>query len=366
MRTKNSGQKRSPQKAQQVAMDAPRELIELDETRAEKHEMYTIYRDGNGVAHKIANFENPIICRTKGIIRIEAVKKGSSKQANFVYRTAFDSIARVIYGVPLGVDPNTKKIIWKSFTLNEFKILNLSNQNEAEEWAILKNHEIMKGARKAYRIIDEEEQAREETTKILLTEQAVGIAKDMKLKDWIPAVRFLLAGEEKPENMSPTVLQNRVMRLAQDTPGELIKYWKNENRKYIDLLEGAKAVGLVHHDYKNGWLFDKKMPMGTTWDDALRFLIKDGHFAKALSDKVKELDVSLQAVLGEKVKKSSFDHQAEESGRILNDLRFKARALGIAGIEAMSVEQLKARVVIEEKRVLEDEEQVEFVDERND
>lgn len=340
-------------------------LIEMDTNKAEKRELYYIYHDGKGVPHKIADLTNPIVCKQRGVIKIEALRRGAFKQADITFCTSYDKISRVIFGVPLGIDPITNKIIYKRFRLPEFKVLNLSNQDEAEEWAILKRHEIITGVngRQLYKVIDEEEQAKEETTRILLVKEAVSIAEKMKLKEWVPAVRFLFPGNERPENMSPTVLENRIYSVARDNPSELINYWRNEHREYIDLLEGAKAVGLVHHDYQNGWLFDRKMPMGSTWDDALRFLIKDHQFVKSLSDKVKSMDVSLQMILGENKKKSMLEDSDSEEGKALNDLRFKARMLGITGTELMTDKQLKARIAAEEKIVLGDDESVEFVEE---
>lgn len=319
----------------------------------QKQELYYEMPE-NGMMKKFANFNNPLVCKRKGIIRIESVRRGAHKQANVSYCRTFDKVNRITYGIPTGVD-DKGKIILKRFYLPEFKEFNLSNQDEAEEWAILRHHEVMTTGQ--YVIYDEEKIAQEEIATVSLMRQAISIAEDMKLKDWIPAARFF---GKVPEGMSAIKLQSEIMNIATNTPAELINYWEQENREVVDVFNAAQAVGVISHDFAKGWLYEKTLPLGATKEAAIRYISKDSAFCKALMDKIKNLDIASKSIISGKgnSKKSTFDamNDADDSKEI-TDLKIKAQLLGIAGYDVMDIEQLKTRVENAEKLALIDDEE---------
>lgn len=322
--------------------------INLGQAPTKKEDLYYEITDGLGMKHKVYNMQNPLVCKRKGTIEIEALKRGKFKQPNVSFCTTFDKTNRIIYGIPIGIDGQTKKIIWKRFYIPDFKTYNLANSDEAEEWAIVRHHEVLNGARASYRIYDTEKIAQEEITQIGLIERAVGIAKDMKIKQWIPAARFF--GKD-PQGMSPLMLQSEIMKVAKDSPDELINYWENDNREAIDLFNAAFAVGLVSHDFSKGWLYKLTLPLGSTKDTAIRYVIKDHAFCKSLNDEVKSLDGSGDQLTDEfnENKKTSNDIEVPQE---LQELRIKAKLLGIKGYERMNFNTIKKRVEAAEKVVM--------------
>ncbi|MCC7514551.1 MAG: hypothetical protein IT212_07645 [Bacteroidia bacterium] len=317
-----------------------------------KEEMYYEMKDGKGMTHKIANMNNPLVCRRKGVIEIEAIRRGKDKQANISICTTFDARNRIIFGIPTGIDNETNKIIYKRFYLPEFKTYNLSNADEAEEWAIIKHHEVLNGPRPTYKIYDTEAIAQAEINEISLIEEAVSIAKGMKLKDWVPCARFF--GHD-PAGMTPTMLQSEIMKLAKNTPSELIDYWGQESRPVVDIFNAAKAVGLIHHDHVKGWLFKKTLPLGSTQEQAMRYVIKDTVFAKSLQTEVDSLDITTESIASGKSnrRKTSFD-EMEESKDVF-DLKIKAKLLGIKEFDKLTDDQLRKRVKAAEAVVLDEE-----------
>ncbi len=295
----------------------------------------------NGMQKKFANMDHPLVCQRKGVVRIESIRRGKNKQPNISYCRTYDAANRITYGIPTGTDPQGK-IILKRFYLPEFRVFNLINIDEAEEWAILRHHEVIKTGQ--YVIYDEEKIAQKEINEISLIKQAVGIAEDMKLKDWVPCARFF---GKQPEGMSSIKLQSEIMNIAKDSPSELINYWEQENREVIDIFNSAESVGIIHHDFVKGWMYKKTLPLGSTKEAAIRFVQKDQAFCRSLLDETKQLDVTTQAIVngeaGEK-KSSTFDLKENQDNKELVDLRIKAQLLNIPGYSNMSEEQLKARV----------------------
>lgn len=315
-----------------------------------KDELWYEIVDGLGMKHKVANLQNPLICRRKGVIEIEATKRGKFKQPNVSICTTFDKQERIIYGIPIGIDGTTKKIIWKRYYIPDFKTYNLANSDEAEEWAIIKRHEVLNGARKSYRIYDTEKIAQEEINMITLIEKAVGIAKDMKLKQWVPCARFF---GKQPEGMSPMMLQAEIMKIARDTPSEMIDYWENSNREIVDLFNSAMTFGLIGHDYLKGWLYKQTLPLGSTKETAMRYVIKDPQFCKSLSDEIKSLENNNHSETDQdldKIKKTD-----DEVPKELLELRFKAKLLEIKNYEKMNLATLKKRVAEAELIVFDEE-----------
>ena len=298
----------------------------------------------HGMAKKFANFNNRLICARKGSVRIEHVKRGQHKQPNISYCRTFDPKTRITYGIPVGVN-DKGKIILKRFYLPEFRVFNLANENDAEEWAILKHHEVIKNGQ--YKIYDEEKIAEDEIAQITLIDQSISIAKDMKLKDWIPAARFF---GHTPEGMSPSKLQATIFNIAKNTPKELINYWEDENREIIAIFSAAEAGGLIHHDYLKGWLYKKTLPLGSTKEAAIRYVQKDALFCKSLQEEAKRSDITEKMILGDKSvsPKSTFDIEDETLSKESLNLRIKASNLNIQGYELMDEAQLKTRVALEE------------------
>ena len=323
--------------------------IKLEPTPKDK--LWYSYEDGRGVKYKIANMGNPLVCRRKGRITIEAIRKDRSNNLDLSICTTYDAKNRITYGIP--TDQTDKgKIIWKRFKINVMMDFDLSIPSEAEAWAIIRHHEILTGDRPSFRVYDREAIAQAEIAEISLIEEAVRIAKDMKMKDWIPAARFF---GHSPEGMSPAIIQSTIMQVAKNTPNELIDYWKMEDRAITDLFNAAKAVGLIAHDFQKGWLYKKTLPMGSTQEQALRFVAKDPAFAAAMKGEVKSLDVSEEAIRSGKTAGKASTFANEEEDDELDILKQKAQLLGIKGFDKLGTEALRTRVSTAEALVLEEE-----------
>lgn len=345
------GRPKKNQEAPKMDKPASTEVIKKVENTVKEKLYYELME--NGMPKKFANMNNPLVCRRKGVIKIESTRRKPNVDANVSFSRTYDPVTRTTYGIPLGVDEKGK-IILKRFYLKEFKEFNLINQDEAEEWAILRHHEMIKNG--FYKIYDEEEVAQKEINKISLITKAVAIAQDMKLKDWIPAARFF---GHVPEGMSAIILQSTILNIAKDTPGELIDYWEQDNREVIDVFNSAKAVGIIAHHNAKGWLYEKGYPLGSTEEAAIRSLSKDPALCRSIAEKSKGLDIALKSIVeGKSKKKTSFDllNEEDEEGKEINDLQMKAQLLNIAGYDLMDIDQLRTRVADAEALVMRDEE----------
>lgn len=324
----------------QRAGDAPVENAGNLLPKTGSESMYNEMKDGNGFVHRIANFDNPLICKRKGTIRIEAIKKSKLKQADVSFANVFDPKFRVWFGVPMGINENTGKFTWKRFYPGEFREYNLANENDAIEWAIISRHPIMKGARPLYKVYDVEADAKAEIEIIGLIDTAVGIAKNMKFKEWVDAARYF---GKSVEGMSSLMLQSEIYKIARNTPKELVDYWENDNKELIDLFNAAKSTGLIAFDHNTGWMYERTLPLGPTEQSAIKYIKNDAVLSKAIQQKCKDRDKAVKAIMSKDNADGDGDDFDEESKDLI-ELRMKAQLLQIENYEAMEFDELRERV----------------------
>lgn len=305
-----------------------------------KEPMFYEQKNGRGFTYRIANMNNPIVCRRKGIVRIEAIHKGKFKQADVRVSNYFDPKLRVWFGVPTGIDDNGN-IIWKRFHLGEFKEYNLANDDEAVEFAVVSRHTIMTGSRKLYRVYDVEADAKAEIAIIGLIDEAVSIAKGMKIQEWIDTARFF---GKSAAGMSPVMLQSEVYKIARNTPNELIDYWNDSNRDIINVFNAAKSVGIISFDYATGWMYEKTMPLGSTEQAAMKYIKQDPVLAKGIQQKCKERDKAAKAVMSRSQDESGVQVFENQESTDVIELQMKAKLLGVENFEVMEMDELKQRV----------------------
>ena len=310
--------------------------------------MFTIVKDGNQFAYKIANPQHPLVCRRRGIIQVEAIVRNAKKQPNVTFRNYKDASLGVWYGIPMGINDTTKKIIWQSFTLGDFREYDLTKEDDAIEWMVLSKQPFLKGSvnekgRLLYKIYDTEELAKEEVKKAGLVQRAISIAYNMKPAEKISVVRQF---GKNPEGMSTVMLDAAIMKLAQDTPFELLNYWEDHNRVIVDLFNAAKAIGIISYEHdKAAWMYKRTLNLGIMETGAIAFLAKDASLATGIKMEVEMKDRAIQSV-----QQRTDDYNFEESEGADDDLvelRMKAKALGISGWDVKKEAELTSE--IEEK-----------------
>jgi hypothetical protein len=312
-----------------------------------KEPMFYEILDGNNFNHRIANMNNPLICKRKGIIQVEAIRRGANKQANISFCNVYDPKLKIWYGVPIGIEAGTKKLLWKRFQLPEWREYNLANEEDALEWAILSRCEFMQGSllkqgRVLFKKYDVENEAEKEVAQATLTEKAIGIVRNMKLKDWISVARYL---GKAPEGLSEVKLQSEIYKVAKNNPAEIVDYWSNQNRELLDLFNAGKAVGILSFDLVNGWMHSKTLPIGRTEELVLSYLKKEPIFTKSLENAIKDKDKAVDMVKGlspsEDNDLNTFEKQEDAD---IVELKMKAQHLGIKSFDVMSPEDLKKAV----------------------
>lgn len=319
----------------------------LNLARMTKEQMFTEIEDGNGFKIKVANMNNPLICPRKGVVQFESIKKTAYKQTEFSFTTAYDPIARVTYGIPIGLNPVTKRIIWQRFYVSDFREYDLKNERDAVECAIFSRLACVQGSmfqkgRLSFRKYDVDAIADEAVRKITMSEEAIGIVKNMKLKDWIPLARFL---GKVPENLSESRLRQEVFETARNNPDEILNYWHNTSRQLIDLFHAGKAVGVIHFDVIQGWMYKRTMPIGKTEALAIDYISKDATFASGLLSEVKSKDRATRTIQGKDVNADNdLNSFANQDNQEFTTLQMKAQMYRISGYQEMDIEELREQV----------------------
>lgn len=325
-----------------------------------KEELYYEIQDGRGFTIRVANMKHPQICPRKGVIQIESLKRTNFKQPDLSCCAIFDHTLKIWFGVPQGHQANGD-ILWKRFYLSDFKEYNLKNEDEAIEWAIVSRQNFIQGSpyqrgRILYKKLDIEAEAEDFIKMTTMIEKSVGVARLMKLKEWINCARFF---GRTPENMSAIKLQSEVYGIAKDQPIEFMAYWDNANRQVVDLFGAANSLGLITYDLVKGWLFKKSLPLGRTKEAAINYIINDGAFSNSLLAEVKQKDTASKIVTGRTNDNNEANLIDSAENKDLLELQIKARLFNIKGFDTMDMDELRSKVEEAEANSVEESEEEE-------
>jgi len=87
---------------------------------------YIIVKDGNGAETKIVNLANEKYCPRKGFIEIEAMRKSNKHENVKMVRKIRDKKTNLFYGIPTGINTETKELQFKAIWIDNKMQFDLS------------------------------------------------------------------------------------------------------------------------------------------------------------------------------------------------------------------------------------------------
>lgn len=333
---------------------------------------FKLIKDGLGNEYKVINFENKDICQRQGIISLIPMRLTSRHENKVGFRIVTDKQTGIIYGIPQGINAETKKLDFLKITLNDHETLDLSNPTDAMKWVVIKNSFFLEGSpnlsgKPKYKVVDVEKQAREYLSNRGQKRKAVDIAEALTGDSLTDMARNL--GIPPEANSIPT-LQMEVIKRAEDNPKQFMDIYDSPTRKELTILKRAISEGIVIYDTVIGWNYNGA-PLGQNESMAIEYLKEYPQTCQAIDIITKKQTDNSEKAMAKSESKPILDDKdariarleaelaAKESiikevsaEKIVNDVsevgRFVAegKRLGIRGIHLIKdLDKLKTKVM---------------------
>ena len=242
-------------------------------------------RDGNGNEVRQLNFNNPKVCPRQGLIELIPLKERKGFDNRVQFRRVTDKATQTNVGIPERVDPKTKEFVYRLITIVGRRIYDLSNENDAKEWACIKNSPYLEGSPNQdrngppiYKVYDKEKQAVDNLTKIKLKRKAGIVADGLNGSDLNDMLRACGIGTQ---GMSETIKQSAIVQFAEDSPEEFLKHWESPTRREAFILKQAVDAGIVQSNMEVGFIY-KTIELGLTEQMAVQYLKDHSNISTAI------------------------------------------------------------------------------------
>jgi hypothetical protein len=361
----------------------------VSETLREGHD-YIIVKDGNGAETKIVNLANEKYCPRKGFIEIEAMRKSNKHENVKMIRKIRDKKTNLFYGIPTGINTETKELQFKAIWIDNKMLFDLSIPDQAMACAIILNSQYIEGSpnqqgRSLWKVIDKEVLAHKEINKRTLRRQAEAIIESLSGGALEEAAINL--GINVDANRSVFMMTNEIYRVMELDPKKFIELHNNPEREYISVFNKAVAKGFIINDVVTGNYIYGNIPLGHNKEMAIKFLVDNTGMATTLNAKCdmqdaesrKSMEVQQDTVQSQskeaEMQKKIMELEAElaknkpaeefkspfadmesavseetkkDSAEVMADLKARAKELGIKGFALPHMTEAKLVAAIEE------------------
>lgn len=344
---------------------------------------YIVYKGDGDFEYKYVNLghNSPYVQRT-GVVEIEPLRTnkgvgGVSKHDNYIpikrYR---DKKTKLLWGIPLGYNSQKKDIDHQLIAIEGKMMFDLSIEEDAIKFAIIKNSPFIEGSpnadgRPVYKIKDKEVEASNDIDKRTLRRKAEDIVESLREEGLFEMARNL--GINVEANKSITRLTNELYRVIDLNPRNFLDIYNNPQRVYISLFHKAVSLGIIIENRANGTFMFRAIPLGYSKDAAIKHLVDNNNTATAVKLNIDEIESGTLSSMGFtkqttgvvdeekeamkkeleqlralKAKQADLETKGSadvESNSELETLKLKAKELGVKGWQfAKDVDALKKKI----------------------
>lgn len=273
------------------------------------------FGNSQGLDQKIIDFNN--IQRT-GSIELRPLKMTRHKRPPDVsFRCFMNSKTNTTHGIPIGKNPDgTYK--FKPIRISGTKTYNLTNEQDAMEWAVVKDYYRIKGGDMErdplFEVYNKEVEAEKEMSTFPKMVKAGNYVTNLSGNKLIEFGR--LFGVD-PHSNSPVITMQILLEIAKTKPQNILEKMESDSNTSIHVvLKRALATGIIKHSLDKGYVFKDGIPLGVTEQGAIETLRKDMGLLGNIDIESKSLDkfyVTTQEVEEKGIEKSYMDSNKEES-----------------------------------------------------
>lgn len=255
-------------------------------------------QDGNGMNVKIIDFDaiGEDIMPKSGQIVYEATKKSAriigAKIIGYGYSCGRDILSEAMVGIPTGIHPKSKEIIFQRMSLFPLNTYDLSIPMQRKQAIVLRYSYIVIGspnlsanmACHMFREHDVEKAAYLDIQRIEDAQRALTIAKGLKGDELADMARNMGI---MPEVVSLPILTAEVMKAAEKRPNEFLEMYESPNRQFVTILKRALDTGLVSFTPMEGYKYNAQY-IGQYEPNVYEYFRKYPDVAEALEIKSKD------------------------------------------------------------------------------
>jgi hypothetical protein len=316
------------------------DLPETDEMLVEGVD-YVTKKDGNGTEYKIVNFDNPKYCKRNGIVEIEALKKSNRHENTKMIRCIRDKETGLIWGVSNGINQESKELKFNAYWIEDSMTFDLSIKSQAIAWAIIKNSPFIEGSpnqhgKSVYKVVDKESAAHREIDKRTLRRKAEDIIESLKggaLEEM--AINF---GVNVNANKNVFMLTNELYRKMEENPKAFIDLYNDPNREYTSVFNRAVSKGVITHDLITSSYVYGSVPLGSTKELSVKYLVDNSGMAAAIHNKCNATDADTKKSMS--VNRSTQTNEAEDLKKQLKAMQDKLSAYESTKVDPVSLEDI--------------------------
>lgn len=267
----------------------------------EGEDFILVARDKTGVDKiRVANLANEKYCKRHGLIELVAFQT-SKKHDNWLrFGYIHDRDNDLYYGIPSGYD-DKGKLIWKPIIVADDAVFDLTKTNDAEIWAVLRNHYSVEGSpfakgKPKYKVYDKEKEANLFLAKDGLRRNAMEIARGLYGENLLEMCR---AAGKDVESMSAPIMSMTIIDFADKNPDKFLQIWDNPSRKELFTFKRGISVGIINYDPVMSAYMYNGVTLGTSEPQAVEYLRKNPPFCQTIEMFAQEKLTSSQKSMAE-------------------------------------------------------------------
>ena len=219
---------------------------------------YDTYKAGM----KVFNYKSIERTGTREVVPID-----EKKLLNLTFTCFKDPKTGIWYGIPIGENDENGRPVFRRVTIAGRRMYYLENEEDAIEWALVKRHPsvlnspLQKG-KPILKIYDRKKEATVRLSKIRRGAEAVDIALNKlagnELFDFARTIGV------SPENNDLEVVAQLVAEKAQRDPDDFMDRYSNINRSVSEIINRARAAGLIAYKLDTGLVYKESYPLGSS------------------------------------------------------------------------------------------------------
>tara|TARA_Y100000310_G_scaffold298998_1_gene333430 strand:+ start:1223 stop:2143 length:921 start_codon:yes stop_codon:yes gene_type:complete len=223
-----------------------------------KKDAYDVYKAGM----KVFNHVNIERTGTREVVPVD-----ERKLLNLSFTCFKDPKTGIWYGIPMGENDDTGRPIFRRITITGRRMYYLENDEDAVEWSIIKRHpavlsSMLQKGKPLLKIYDRKQEAKIKLSKIRRGAEAMDIALNKLLGNEL--LDFARTIGISPENNDLEVVAQLVAEKAQRDPDEFMNRYSDINRTVSEIINRARAVGLIAYKLDTGLVYKESYPLGSS------------------------------------------------------------------------------------------------------
>lgn len=306
---------------------------------------YVMYKDGNGFEVKILNLDHEMYAPKEGIVELEPLKvpknaSGAVRHLSDVsWEVVRDRSSGFLIGIPLTINPETKKIIWQGLNLKGKETLDLSIPDQRAKWICIKfshfynkSPNFQSSVKMAYKAVDKEAEAESYEIVRRKRRKAVDIA-DALVGEELNDVALMLGYD--PLVMTKSQLYMEVNKYVENpnkleggkTGAEIfMEIYTSETRAELAILKRGLATGILNETHDTGITY-RGISLGFTQSEALTYLRSNPSTKNSIDIQSKQSQEGTNVSMGKTVKVDPREELIKKQAAELAELKARAAKL---------------------------------------